>query len=77
MAMLPSWWQFYLPGRLKTLNVATHIGHGTRPLFREPVTHEKWLMYRDRACAATLVSRNKSRFMDLDLKAYFGGCRED
>ena len=66
MAMLPSWWQFSLPGLPTTLDIATRVGHGIRQLFRAPVTHEEWLMYRDRACAANSVSRNKSRFIDLN-----------
>ena len=65
MAMLPSWWQFPLPGLPTTLDISTRVGHGVRQLFRTPVTHEEWLMYRDRACAANSVSRNKSRFIDL------------
>ena len=66
MAMLPSWWQFPLPGLPTTLYIATRVGHGVRQLFRAPVTHEEWLMYRDRACVANSVLRNKSRFIDLN-----------
>ena len=47
MAMLPSWWQFPLPGLPTTLDIATRVGHGVRQMFRAPVTHEEWLMYRD------------------------------
>ena len=31
------------------------------------MTPEEWLMYWDRACAATSVSRSKSRFKDPNL----------
>ena len=44
--------------------MATRVGQGVRQMFRAPVTHEEWLMYRDRAFAANSVSRNKSRFID-------------
>ena len=66
MAMLRSWWQFPLPGLPTTFDIATRVGHGVRQLFRAPVKHEEWLMYRDRACAANSVSRNKSKFIDLN-----------
>ena len=65
MAMLPSWWQLPLPGLPTTLDVSTRVGHGVRQMFRAPVTHEEWLMYRDRSCAVNSASRNKSRFIDL------------
>ena len=66
MAMLPSWWHFPLPGIPTTFDAATRMGHGVRQLFRAPVTDEEWLMYRDRACTANSVSRNKSGFIDLN-----------
>ena len=64
MAMLPISWQFPLLGIPTTLDVATRVSHGVRQLLRAPVTHEELVMYRDRACAANSVSRNKSRFID-------------
>ena len=66
MAMLPAWWQFPLPGLPTTLDVPTRVGHGVRQLFDAPVTHEEWLMYHDRSCPSSTVSRGRSRFIDLN-----------
>ena len=65
-AQLVSWWQFPLPELPTKLDVATGVDHGVCQFFRAKVTHEEWLMYRDRASAANSVPRNKSRFIDLN-----------
>ena len=67
MEMLSSSWYFPLPVLPTTLDVATRVGPVVRQLFRAPVTHEEWLMYRDRSCAANSASLIKSRFIDLNL----------
>ena len=66
MAMLPDWWQFPLPGLPTTLDVPTRVGHSVRQVFHAPLTHEEWLMYHDRSCPPSTVSRGRSRFIDLN-----------
>ena len=66
MAMLPAWWQFPLPGLPKTLDVPTRVGHGVRRVFHALVTHEECLMYHDRSCPPSTVSRGRYRFIDLN-----------
>ena len=63
MAMLPAWWQFPLP---TTFDVPIRVGHGVRQVFHAPVTHEEWLMYHNRFCPSSTVSRGRSRFIDLN-----------
>ena len=66
ISMLPAWCQFPLPGLPATLDVRTRVGHGVRQVFHAPVTHEEWLMYHDRSCPSSTVSRGRSRFIDLN-----------
>ena len=66
MALLPAWWQFPLPGLPTTFDVATRVGHGVSQEFHAPFTHEDWLMYHDRSCPSSTVSRGRSSFIDLN-----------